>query len=293
MPCFLRQTLYAARLSTSSIALQKEIMNSVSAILPELDFNISPPHNSIRVYSEIAALSGCTDPFAALKKVSNDFAMVLSTEARKTIGQAEDPLFSAIVFSIAGNIIDYGSQQHFDADKAVKECLSKKLTINDYALLKNDIEKAESILYLGDNAGEIVFDGLVIEQLDKKVVFAVKEGPIINDALREDAIACGLDTKCSVISNGTQCPGTPLDDCSEEFLDYFNSADIIISKGQGNFETLSELNRPIYFLLTVKCPIVGNHITELSGKEVKTGDMVLMKSSPQGLKENGKSSQTR
>lgn len=291
MPCLLKQTLYAARLSTSSRKLQKEIMDKVATILPELDFSLSPPQNSVKVYSEIAALSGCIDPFASLKKESNKLARALSSEVRKSIEQAEDPLFSAIVFSIAGNIIDYGSQQHFDANKTIKNCLSKDLTINDYALLIDDLKNADSILYLGDNAGEIVFDSLVIEQLHKKVVYAVKESPIINDALLEDALDCGLHNKCKVISNGTQCPGTPLDDCSDEFLDYFNSADIVVSKGQGNFETLSEADRPIYFLLTIKCPIVGNHITEISGKRVKKGEMILMKSTPQGLKVKKKNSQ--
>lgn len=280
MPCLLKQALYTARLSTSSPELQKKIIDNIAHILPDLDFSISPPQNSIRVYSEIASLSQCMDPFADLKKESNELALSLSTEARKNISLSRDPLFTAIIFSIAGNIIDYGSQQDFNAKKTIKNCLSQKLVINDYQLLKDDIKNGNTILYLGDNSGEIVFDSLVIEYLDNEVVFAVKESPIINDALLQDAIECGLDKKCTVISNGTNCPGTPLVDCSETFLEYFNKTDVIISKGQGNFETLSEVNRPVYFLLTVKCPIVGNHIMELSGKEVGTGEMILMKNTP-------------
>lgn len=277
MPCLLKQALYAARLSTSSPELQKKIMDKVAQILPDMDFNLSPPQNSIRIYSEIASLSQCMDPFAELKKESNELALSLSIEARNTISHSRDPLLAAIIFSIAGNIIDYGSQQNFNAQKAIKNCLNQKLIINDYQLLKDDIKNGGTILYLGDNSGEIVFDSLVIEYLDNEVIFAVKENPIINDALLQDAIECGLDKKCTVISNGTKCPGTPLVDCSETFLEYFNKADVIISKGQGNFETLSEVNKPVYFLLTVKCPIVGNHIMELSGKEVGTGEMILMK----------------
>jgi len=246
-------------------------------MLPDLDFSLSPPQNSIRVYSEIASLSQCIDPFADLKKESNELALSLSIETKNAITLSKDPLLAAIIFSIAGNIIDYGSQQDFNAQKTISNCLNQQLIINDYLLLKEDINNANTILYLGDNSGEIVFDSLVIEHLDNEVIFAVKENPIINDALLQDAKACGLDKKCRVISNGTNCPGTPLADCSETFLEYFNKADVIISKGQGNFETLSEVNRPVYFLLTVKCPIVAHHIMELSGKEVKTGAMVLMK----------------
>lgn len=277
LPCLLRQTLYAARLSTTSLEKHHEIMKNVSLLLPNLDFNSTPPQNSIAVYNEIARLSGNNDPFAALKLESNEFALNLKNDARKTIKNSVDPLYAALIFSIAGNIIDYGSQQNFDAHRAIRECLSKKPAINDYKKFKEDIANAGSILYLGDNCGEIVFDGLVIEQLTNKVTFAVKEKPIINDAMLQDAIDCGLDKICTVISNGTNCPGTPLEQCSETFLEHFNSADLVISKGQGNFETLSEVKKPIYFLLTVKCPIVGRHIMELAGKEVQTGEMVLMK----------------
>ncbi len=114
-------------------------------------------------------------------------------------------------------------------------------------------------------------------QLKQKVVVAVKEKAIINDALYEDALECGLDKLCRIISNGTQCPGTPLSMCSREFQNLFQNADLIISKGQGNFETLSEVKAPVYFLLTVKCPVVGDHINQLSGRKVQTGNMVLLK----------------
>lgn len=277
LPCLLRQTLCTARLSTPRPELQKKIMDNVSRLLPDLDFDLTPPENSIQVYGEIARLSGNYDPFADLKKESNTLALHLRNEVMRSIENAEDPLYAALIFSIAGNIIDYGSQQNFDARQTISDCLSRTPAINDYAEFKKDIAEARSVLYLGDNCGELVFDGLVIDRLPHEVIFAVKEKPIINDALMEDAIDCGLDRISTVISNGTDCPGTPLGRCSAVFLDHFNRADLIISKGQGNFETLSEVERPIYFLLTVKCPIVGNHITELSGKKVKTGEMVLMR----------------
>ncbi|MDH3394130.1 MAG: ARMT1-like domain-containing protein, partial [Desulfobulbaceae bacterium] len=137
-----------------------------------------------------------------------------------------------------------------------------------------------SILYLADNCGEIVFDSLLIEQLGpQKITLAVKERPIINDALITDTASCGLNNLCTVISNGTDCPGTPLAQCSEEFQDCFHNADLIISKGQGNFETLSESNAPLYFLLTVKCPVVVDHVNMLAGKStrVSMGEMILLK----------------
>lgn len=142
------------------------------------------------------------------------------------------------------------------------------------------------VLYLADNCGEIVYDVLVLRalvDLGLEVTVAVKEGPIINDALMADAFSCGLDRYARIISNGTACPGTPLASCSTEFLEAYRGADLIISKGQGNFETLSETvavsKADIFFLLTVKCPVVGAHLARLAGKDPAElpglGEMVL------------------
>lgn len=278
LPCFLRQTLYGARLTTDSPELQKKIMERVCLILADLDFSLTPPENSIRIYETISSVSGCRDPFIELKKESNQLALSLSPLIKEEIDGTPDPLFNAIRFSIAANIIDYGSQQVFDPHPAIRECLERELTINDYPELKKDLQEAESILYLGDNSGEIVLDRLVIEELGGKVIFTVKKYPVINDALLADAGFSGLDKVCRVIDNGTACPGTPLELCSPGFKKEFSGADLIISKGQGNFETLSEVAAPIYFLLTVKCPVVAGHITELTGRSLKSGDMVLLKS---------------
>ncbi len=282
LPCFLQQTIKAAHLSTSNPALQKKILDEIAVLLPSLDLDKTPPENSIPVYQTIARMSGCADPFFDLKKTSNAFALSLVDDARKSIAASPDPLFTALLFSIAGNIIDYGSQQDFDAESALKRCLDTPLAINDYQNLRLDIEKSKMILYLGDNAGEIVFDSLVVETLKSlfpalEIIFVVKDRPIINDALMDDAEECDLPASCRVITNGTSCPGTPLADCSREFQELFSRADLIISKGQGNFETLSETAAPIYYLLTVKCPIVASHLHEQSTVQVDKGDLILMK----------------
>jgi hypothetical protein len=203
-------------------------------------------------------------------------------DVRKTVTANPDPLHAALLFSIAGNIIDYGSQQDFDAEAALATCLDTLLTINDYQKLRQDIERSKLLLYLGDNAGEIVFDSLVIETLKNmfpglEIVYVVKASPIINDALMDDADSCGLPQLCRVITNGTGCPGTPLANCTPVFKKLFTRADLIISKGQGNYETLSETKAPVYFLLTVKCPIVGSHLQKQSTIAVSKGDMVLMR----------------
>ncbi|MCB2181200.1 MAG: DUF89 family protein [Desulfobulbaceae bacterium] len=280
LPCFLKQTLNTARLSTSSAQIQKKIMSEALSLIKTFEQHLSPPENATRLYRLIAELSGCEDPFSRKKHESNQFALDLQSSIKEKINTATDPLFAALRFSIAGNIIDYGSPHDFDIKKTIYNALNQPLVINDYAALQTDLNEAQTILYLGDNSGEIVFDGIVIEHLDGDVIFAVKEKAILNDALRQDANQCGLDRLCRVITNGTGCPGTPLQSCSQEFQKIFHAADCIISKGQGNFETLSEVDAPIYFLLTVKCPVVKDHVTEMSGRKVACGDMILMRQPP-------------
>jgi uncharacterized protein with ATP-grasp and redox domains len=123
------------------------------------------------------------------------------------------------------------------------------------------VEEAEDILYLTDNAGEVVFDRLLLEQLPrKKVTVAVRGKPVINDATMEDAEYVGLAEVARIIDNGSDAPGTILSDCSDTFRRRFERADLIISKGQGNYETLADCPRPIYFLLQVKCPIIARDL---------------------------------
>lgn len=281
LPCFLRQAKYASGLATNDPKLQMAILTAVRGYLAGLDLEESPPVNSIGLYQIISQLSGHPDPFATLKRQSNDLALRLRPQVEAIIRQGEDPLFLAILFAMAGNIIDYGSQQEFDLDQALREARNTNPIINDYQRLRHDLAQAQTVLCLADNCGELVFDGLLIDQLPPTITItlAVKGGPIINDATMIDALACGLDQKCQIIANGTTCPGTPLGRCGQEFEDLFKTADVVISKGQGNFETLSLVQRPIYHLLTVKCPVVGNHAAEVRGYpgQIPTGATLLMR----------------
>lgn len=279
LPCFLKQALYTARLCTADQQQQRLIINRIMALLDGLDIALTPPENSIAIYREIRALTGCADPFADLKQKSNNFALQVRPQVKKSIAAATDPLRAASLFAIAGNIIDYGAQHDFDINQTLEGCLQRQLHLDDYPLFRRDISQASNILYLGDNCGELVFDGLLMEVLQEmgiSITLALKESPII----KADARDCGIERCSRVISNGTDCPGTPLALCSDEFRAAFARADLIISKGQGHFETLSETKAPIYFLLTVKCPVVGNHINELLGKKTPPGSngMVLFKS---------------
>lgn len=281
--CFMHQALATARLGSRDPAVQRRVMDEVGRLLSTLNFDLSPPENAVGIYRLIAEITGVRDPYADLKKRSNEFALGLRDAARQQIESATNPLYTALRFAVAGNIIDYGAGHDFDAAATMASCLEQKPLVDDFDVLSRDLERGLNILYLADNNGEIVFDGLLIEQLQacgSKVTLAVRGDIILNDVTVRDAKECGLDRLCPVITNGTGCPGTPLDSCSPEFKKRFAGADLIVSKGQGNFETLSEVAAPIYFLLTVKCSLVARYIAETKGLApgllTGGGEMILM-----------------
>lgn len=278
LPCLLEQVRYTAGLASEQAECRQEIIRRAEKILAtDLDPALSPPENAVALYRLINRISGATDPFADLKRNSNSFALAIKDEIQGQIRAASDPLNAAIRYAIAGNVIDYGAQHRFDIQATLDRCQHEPFGVDDFQPFCRDLAEASTILFLADNCGEIVFDSLLIELLEQDVTLAVKEHPIINDATVAEARQCRADRHCRLISNGTDCPGTPLSRCSDEFAEAFRNADLIISKGQGNFETLSEIEAPLYFMLTVKCQVVARHIEEKTGIPVRMGQMILLK----------------
>jgi len=190
----------------------------------------------------------------------------------KIMANSEDKLLTAIRIAIAGNVIDLGVKKSFDIVKDVKNILEQDFAIFDYSAFKTQLEKTENILYIGDNVGESVFDKILIKELKKPVTYAVRTIPIINDVTMEDAIESGLDEVAELIDSGCESPGIIINQSTPEFLKIFNTSGLIISKGQGNFEGLSDCNRQVFFLLKTKCPIISNHIG------VEDGSIILKES---------------
>ncbi len=271
LPCFLRQSLQVARISGCSHQLQMHVVKQIAAIVTEVDVTRSPPANAQLIYRKIADLTGCEDPYLSLKKESNEAALKMLSGLRDEISGTVEELSAAVCFAIAGNIIDYGAFETFNIKKALEAGRKKILAVDHSRLLVDrvgSLKPGATVLYLADNCGEIVYDSLLIEYLFRQgftLTVAVKDGPIINDALKEDALFAGLDRYARIISNGTRCPGTVLEECSPEFRELFVAADLVIAKGQGNFESLSEVEREIFFLLTLKCSVAARHMAELVG----------------------------
>lgn len=225
----------------------------------EREADMSSPEIQRLLSKIFVKLTGIADPFEQEKHHSNLLALELYRKWQPIVAQSIDSIDVAIRLSIAGNIMDYGASLSFEVDSTIDTVLKSEYAVDHSQYLRNKIANAKQILFLGDNAGEIVFDRLLIETMGhKNVVYAVKGAPILNDVTIQDALLCNMSDVAKVIDNGYDAPSTIVEQCSDEFKRYFNSADLIISKGQGNLEGLVDLNDPrIFFLLMVKCDVIA------------------------------------
>ena len=275
IPCFVRQAFEAGGLVTSDNELRERILREVLSYLSEKSFDGTAPSIGRDIHGIVKTLTGDNDPYYKAKQDSNTLALQLIPFLKGSIQDSLDPFETALRLAIAGNIIDYGQGTTINEETiqtSISQCLSQPIARDSIENLKHELSQASNILYLADNAGEIVFDRLLIDELQHYPVrLAVRGKPIINDALREDAARAGIDTVIEVIDNGADIPGTIIEECSQEFRERFFESDLIIAKGQGNYETLSDSPKKIFFLLKVKCPVIARDIG------CNVGDIVVKK----------------
>ena len=269
----MRQALDAARQLSADMAFHERILRDVLRWTSEMDLNQSPPVLGQRIHRHLRELTGNDDPYRQAKEDQNRLALELLPKLEAMVASAADPLETAIRLAMAGNVIDLGANSAITAShvyRSVQQALSAPFA-GETDALRQALSTAQSILYIADNAGEVVFDRLLIEQLSPpRVTLAVRGAPVINDATLADARATGLDALVVVIDNGSDAPGTVLDDCGEAFLRYYREADLIIAKGQGNFETLSNAPDNIFFLFQAKCPVIAAHVGQPVGTHIMT-----------------------
>jgi damage-control phosphatase, subfamily I len=260
IPCFMLQALRAGKFATKDESKIKEILDRVGCAIQGFSLDQIPPEMADVIYREIKNITGVEDPYKEIKRANIDEANSLYPELKNWVKDSEDPLLTAIRIAIAGNVIDLGVNKDFNIVEDLKKIIKQDFAIFDYQKFIERLEKTESILYLGDNAGESVFDKILIEELKKPVTYAVREIPIINDVTLKDAYSSGLHEVAEIISSGSTAPATILKLCNEDFMKRFNQSEFIISKGQGNFEGLSGSDRPIFFLLKAKCKVIAKEL---------------------------------
>jgi hypothetical protein len=263
LPCFVRQSLDSVRFVTPDESIHERVLREVLRLAHQMDLRQPPPVMAQKLHRRIRELTGADDPYREVKDRFNRLALAQYPEFRDRVARSADPMEAAVRLAIAGNVIDFGVNSHLteqEVHDALMLAASTPLT-GDLGGFCDAVARAGRVLYLADNAGEIVFDRLLIERISpERVTLVVKGAPIINDATMADAEAAGLAAMVEVIDNGSDAPGTLLDDCSEQFHRRFRDADLVIAKGQGNYESLSEADKEVWFLLKAKCPVIARDL---------------------------------
>lgn len=259
-PCFLRQALSAARRANADPAVQRRVLLEAMARLSRSSSATTPIELAADIHRLVREHTDHSDPYLVAKEDATRQALALYPRLEDLITNAADPLEAAVRIAIAGNIIDFGVAEHFDLEATLERVMRQPFAIDGLAPLRQALQRAKSVLYLADNTGETVFDRILIENLAVPVTYVVKGAPVLNDATRADALAAAIDQVAAIVDNGSDAPGTLLDSCSEDFRARFAAADLILAKGQGNYESLSEVPAPVFFLLQAKCSVIADDL---------------------------------
>ncbi|MFP4547835.1 MAG: damage-control phosphatase ARMT1 family protein [Fidelibacterota bacterium] len=270
IPCFMKQALRVGKISTDDEKQVKKILDKAGQLIHDIPMACSPPEIAKIIYDEIKSLTGVTDPYKTIKHENIKKARALLPRMREIIESSDNPLFEGARMAIAGNVIDFGIYETVNIEREILYSVERDLTINDFDLFVKKLAQARNIFYIGDNSAEAVFDRLFIEQINKPVTFVVRGEPILNDITRAEAEIVGLNTVADIMSSGTSAPGNVINDCAPEFLNKLADADLVISKGQGNYEALSDTSYPIFFMLKAKCHVIARDIG------VPEGSLLLM-----------------
>ena len=277
IPCYLRQALEAVQMATDDKKLQEQILRKCLIVASKFDTGDSGFVLHSKIQKIIKRILPDGDPYREVKEEYNRMALGLVNKLEEIIKNSKNPFEVSLRISLVGNIIDFGPKVDLNKNilrEAIKKSLSQDMDMDKIKLLKEEIDNAKRILFIGDNAGEIVFDKIFIENLPgEKITYVVRGGPALNDATMEDAEMVGMTDSVKVMTTGLDMPAAVLSLCSGEFLKEYRKSDLIIAKGQGNYEALCDEKKKIFFLLKIKCPVVAENF---SGR-YKLGDIIVDK----------------
>ena len=267
LPCLVNQVIKVADITQAPD--REESYKKIFAFLAQMDFQKTNPEVIGETFAILKEHLKNDDPYYEVRKYYNTLLMDMSESIEEHIGSDEYPFYQAVKYAVIGNIIDFNpiyNRTMEEIMKFINDAEHLAFTINHVEALQKDIQEAKTLLYLGDNCGEICLDKLLIKQMKKenpnlKVYFGVRGAAVVNDSVEADAYDVGIDEYATIISNGDYALGTVLERTSETFRKVFESADVVIAKGQANYECLSEYEKKkIYFLLMAKCQVIANDI---------------------------------
>jgi len=273
--CLTRQAVKVANSSGLSQEIQIQALKKVFAVLSDSDPSLSPSAIAGETNRVLMEILGVEDLYLAEKRDNHELALSYLPDLRNLVHTGEDLLEQGLKISAAGNVIDVIHVDDYDLWHEVQTTVDQDLLGGSLEKFREKISGAHHLLYLADNVGETIFDRVFIETLDMPVIYAVKSGPILNDATRQDALAAGIDQVAEIVETGSRTPGTVLEGCSAEFRELLERSDLVLSKGQANYETMDEQGDKVFFLLRLKCPVLCRQL------DAPLGSLVLKQGSPQ------------
>lgn len=262
--CVVQQVLNTARIATSDEKKHEQVLREVMRYLHKADWNVTPAALSTKAYAIVHKITGNPDPYRAIKEKQNKLALKLLPEIKRLLERSKDRLHTAAKLAVVGNIIDCGQGRIPDVIAELRADMKLPMAIDDFADFRRAFMRAKRIFYACDNAGEIVFDKVFMQEMkrerpDIELIACVRGSPILNDATLKDAHSVRLTEVAQVIDTGIAAIGMPLPLLPNRVRRLIDSSDIIISKGQGNFETLDEItDGRVYFILRAKCTLIAS-----------------------------------
>ncbi len=269
--CIFNQALKVSKELDLNETTTKKVLDESAKMIPSFSLSSTPPQNATPMYEMISDLLGKKDLYKEAKMASIQKATTLVPKCREILDKSDNKFLTATKIAVVGNVIDLASEVMFDLDEEVDKVIDNRFVIDDSSALHYELINAKKVVYLADNAGENVFDRLYIEYLksefkDIEFFYFVRGNPIINDITIDDLEGDDIHEMATVIDSGVPTPGIVIDLMNDKAKELFKSADLIISKGMGNFECLSDESAyPIFFLLKIKCNVVATALNEKIG----------------------------
>lgn len=272
--CIINQSTKVADAINASPSLKNELVSTVEFMSKDFSYSNNPPEIAADVYEKMAVIAGKNDLYDEVKEHSTKKALTFIPLLKEKLFESQDKLLTATKIAVAGNVIDLAAEVEFDLHEEFEKIFHTEFAYNDFERFASKLQDAKSVLVIGDNVGEHIFDYMFLETLKElfpyvKYSYMVRGNPIINDVTLKEAKEAGFHKLCNLVDSGVNTPGFVYERANEHAKELFENADLVISKGMGNYECLTPPRREnICFLLKVKCQVVANSLN----KEV--GDIV-------------------
>ncbi len=271
--CLYNQALRVTKVLGCNEACADNVMQQSARVLSTMKVQQTPPEAAALLYPTISKVVGKEDLYEEAKGKSIRKATELLPLIEQRVAASSNRLDAALRAAVAGNVIDFATEVLFDLEEEIETIFESPFALDQKREFIQKLHRSKSLVVIGDNAGEHLFDKLLIKEIKKAhsipIYYFVRGKPIINDVTMKEAKAIGLDEVCEVVDSGVDTPGFLLDRANEKAREVYESADLVLAKGMGNFECMENYkDKRVYFLFKVKCSVVAQKVGQ------KIGDLI-------------------